>query len=93
MWVIAQVFMPAAPFAALCLLASPWTPAPVDVFLSVATFLTCMSQQFHAWAHMKKSELPAVVDRLQVQQMPPCSGACQCELQGKAADRRLLCGV
>ena len=62
--------MPAAPFAALCLLASPWTPAPVDVFLSVATFLTCMSQQFHAWAHMKKSELPAVVDRLQVQQRP-----------------------
>ena len=72
MWVVAQVFMPAAPFAALCLLASPWTPAPVDVFLSVATFLTCMSQQFHAWAHMKKSELPAVVDRLQVQQMHAC---------------------
>jgi hypothetical protein len=61
-----QVFMPAAPFAALCLLASPWTPAQLDVFLSVATFLTCMSQQFHAWAHMKKSELPAAVDWLQV---------------------------
>lgn len=63
---IVQVFMPAGPFAALCLLASPWTPGPVDVFLSVATFLTAMSQQFHAWAHMKKSELPPVVDRLQV---------------------------
>ena len=25
MWVVAQVFMPAAPFAALCLLATPWT--------------------------------------------------------------------
>ena len=58
--------MPAAPFAALCLLASPWTPPAVDVFLSVATFLMCMSQQFHAWAHMKKSELPAAVDALQV---------------------------
>ena len=72
--------MPAAPFAALCLLASPWTPAPVDVFLSVATFLTCMSQQFHAWAHMKKSELPAVVDRLQVQQMPPSIAMMQCRI-------------
>ena len=75
-WVITQVFMPAAPFAVLCLLASPWTPASVDVFLSVATFLTCMSQQFHAWAHMKKSELPAVVDRLQVQRMQSWSEAC-----------------
>ena len=61
-----QAFMPAAPFAALCLLASPWTPAPADVFLSVATFLNCMSLQFHVWAHMKKSELPPIVDRLQV---------------------------
>ena len=61
-----QVFMPAAPFAALCLLASPWTPGPVDVFLSVATFLTAMSQQFHAWAHMKKSQLPLIVDQMQV---------------------------
>lgn len=68
--------MPAAPFAALCLLASPWTPGPVDVFLPIATFLTCMSQQFHAWAHMKKSELPAVVDRLQVHF--PCLYACVC---------------
>jgi hypothetical protein len=59
------VFKPAAPFALLCLLASPWLPAPVDVFLSLATFLTCMSQQFHAWAHMKRSELPPAVDRLQ----------------------------
>ena len=58
--------MPAAPFAALCLLASPWTPGPLDVFLGVATFLTCMSHQFHAWAHMKKSEPPTNVNRLQV---------------------------
>ena len=61
----AQVFKPAAPFALLCLLASPWAPAPVDIFLSLATFLTCMSQQFHAWAHTKRSELPPIVDRLQ----------------------------
>ena len=60
------MFKPAAPFAALCLAATPWLPAPAEVFLSLATFLTCMSQQFHAWAHMKKSELPPVVDALQV---------------------------
>lgn len=61
-----QVFKPALPFSALCLLASPWLPAPAEVFLSTATFLTCMSQQFHAWSHMKKSELHPIVDSLQV---------------------------
>lgn len=63
---LAQVFMPATPFAALCLAATPWTAAPADVFLATATLLVCMSQQFHAWAHMKKSEVPAAVDALQV---------------------------
>ena len=57
--------MPATPFAVLCLAATPWTPAAADVFLSTATLLVCMSQQFHAWAHMKKSQLPAAVDALQ----------------------------
>ena len=65
-WSIVQVFLPATPFAALCLAVTPWTPAAVDVFLATATLLVCMSQQFHAWAHMKKSELPAAVDALQV---------------------------
>ncbi|BDA48150.1 probable transmembrane protein 189 [Coccomyxa sp. Obi] len=60
-----KVFKPALPFSLLCLLASPWLPAPVEVFLSTATFLTCMSQQFHAWSHMKKSELHPIVDALQ----------------------------
>ena len=65
-YTLVQVFMPATPFAALCLAAMPWTAAPADVFLAMATLLVCMSQQFHAWAHMKKSELPAAVDALQV---------------------------
>lgn len=66
-----QVFKPAAPFAGLCLLLSPWMPAPVEVFLGIATWLTCMSQQFHAWSHMKKSDLHPVVDALQVSLQNP----------------------
>ena len=65
-WPIVQVFLPATPFAALCLAVTLWTPAAVDVFLATATLLVCMSQQFHAWAHMKKSQLPTAVDALQV---------------------------
>ena len=65
-YALVQVFMPATPFAALCLAATPWTAAPADVFLATATLLVCMSQQFHAWAHMKKSQLPAAVNALQV---------------------------
>ena len=63
---LAQVFKPAAPFAALCLLASPWTPSWLDIGLATATMLTCMSQQFHAWAHMKASDLHPAVKQLQV---------------------------
>jgi len=59
------VFAPAAPFTLLCLLASPWTPSWLDVGLATATFLTCMSQQTHAWAHMTPSKLPHVVKKLQ----------------------------
>lgn len=61
-----QVFKPALPFAGACLLASAWLPGWVDVGLAVATGLTCMSQQFHAWAHMKGSQLPSSVMALQV---------------------------
>lgn len=61
-----QVFKPAVPFSAACLLASPWLPAWLDVGLPIATILTCMSQQFHAWAHMKGSQLPGSVQALQV---------------------------
>ena len=57
-----QVFKPALPFVGLCLAASAVLPAWADIWLSTATFFTVMSQQFHAWSHMKRSELhPAVV--------------------------------
>lgn len=67
-----QVFQPAAPFTLICLMASPWTPAWLDVGLSTATFLTCMSQQFHAWAHMKASNLPSAIRILQVGSHQAC---------------------
>ena len=57
-----QLFMPATPFAAV-LLASAAAGAPAwwDVWSSSFLFLACMSQQFHAWSHMKASQLPSVV--------------------------------
>lgn len=61
-----QVFMPAFPFAALCLLATPVLAPTVQIGLSVATAFTCMSQQFHAWAHTKGSRLPGPVKAMQV---------------------------
>lgn len=61
-----QVFKPAAPFAAALFLASPFTPAWWDVWCSTFILLVCMSQQFHAWSHMKKSELPPLVATMQV---------------------------
>lgn len=51
--------------AAAILVACPWLPLSLQAFLPSFTFLCCMSQQFHAWSHMKKSELPAVVLALQ----------------------------
>lgn len=57
-----KVFLPALPFVGVCLAASPLLPGWADVWLSTATFFTVMSQQFHAWSHMKGSELhPAVI--------------------------------
>jgi palmitoyl-[glycerolipid] 3-(E)-desaturase len=41
------------------------TSAEWDVFAATASFFIAMSQQFHAWSHMKKSQLPAVVVALQ----------------------------
>ena len=39
---------------------------PTDlVFVGVFTALVVLSQQFHAWSHMKKSELPAIVLKAQ----------------------------
>jgi palmitoyl-[glycerolipid] 3-(E)-desaturase len=36
-----------------------------EVFSATAIFFIAMSQQFHAWSYMKKSQLPAVVIALQ----------------------------
>ena len=58
--------MPAFPFAALCLAATPVLAPPLQIGLGVATALTCMSQQFHAWAHTKGRRLPGPVIALQV---------------------------
>lgn len=59
-----QVFKPAVAPAALFLALglSGRIPVWAEAFFSSFIFLVCMSQQFHAWSHMKKSELhPAVV--------------------------------
>mmetsp|Transcript_56743 Transcript_56743/g.179374 ORF Transcript_56743/g.179374 Transcript_56743/m.179374 type:complete len:305 (-) Transcript_56743:151-1065(-) len=40
-------------------------PGWLDVFSSTFVALVICSQQFHAWSHMKKSELPPAVDALQ----------------------------
>lgn len=53
-----QVFKPASFPSLIFLVFSPWTSISWNAFSSTFLFLICMSQQFHAWAHMKKSELP-----------------------------------
>ena len=40
--------------------------------MSTFVFLVCMSQQFHAWGHMKKSELPRPVVALQASTLISC---------------------
>lgn len=60
-----QVFKPAAFPAGLFLLLSPVLPPLANVFLPSFIFLVAMSQQFHAWSHMKKSELHPWVVQLQ----------------------------
>ena len=57
--------MPSAPFAAACLAASPWLPGWASMWLATATVSVALSQQSHAWAHMRKSELPAAILALQ----------------------------
>lgn len=61
-----KVFIPALPFAVASLAASPWLPGWACLWLATATTSEVLSQQFHAWAHMKKSELPPAVIALQV---------------------------
>jgi ubiquitin-conjugating enzyme E2 variant len=60
--VLLQVFRPATYPAAALLLLCPFMPLAPASFLPSFAFFCCMSQQFHAWSHMKKSELhPAVL--------------------------------
>lgn len=57
-----QVFKPATYPAAALLAMSPMMPGWWNTWSSSFLFLVCMSQQFHAWSHMKKSQLhPAVI--------------------------------
>jgi len=57
-----KVFAPAAPIAGILLVSSFFAPSAWSIWSSTFLFLACMSQQFHAWSHMKASELhPAVL--------------------------------
>lgn len=60
-----QVFKPAAFAAAFFLAISNLTPLWFNAWVAPFIFFVCMSQQFHAWSHMKKSELPGIVVALQ----------------------------
>lgn len=60
-----KVFAPAAPVAGMMWIASCWNPGTWSAVASTFLFLACMSQQFHAWSHMKKSELPAIIHMAQ----------------------------
>lgn len=57
-----QVFKPMAPFSVAFLAASPVMPVWLGACAGAFMWFVCMSQQFHAWAHMRRSELhPAVL--------------------------------
>eukprot|EP00884_Botryococcus_braunii_P016703 jgi/Botrbrau1/3716/Bobra.0363s0003.1 len=60
-----KVFKPAGVFAAGCCLVSGFMPGWLEVLLGSGTFLTAMSQQFHAWSHMRGSQLSQTVIFLQ----------------------------
>mmetsp|Transcript_25823 Transcript_25823/g.43306 ORF Transcript_25823/g.43306 Transcript_25823/m.43306 type:complete len:347 (-) Transcript_25823:132-1172(-) len=60
---IHKVATPAIPIQALWLMAP--LPGSVDVFLAVFSTMVILSQQFHSWAHTRKSQLPAPVIALQ----------------------------
>ena len=60
-----KVFKPAAPVALALWSLSPWTPGWWSVWSSTFLFLVCMSQQFHAWSHMKRSEMNPLVYQAQ----------------------------
>ena len=65
---VLQVFKPTMPFSAAYLAANSafhFSPT-ANCFIATFVFMVAMSQQFHAWGHMKKSDLPAAVLALQV---------------------------
>lgn len=62
-----KVFKPTMPFSAAYLAANSafhFSPT-ANCFIATFVFMVAMSQQFHAWGHMKKSDLPAAVLALQ----------------------------
>jgi hypothetical protein len=61
-----QVFQPATAPATAIFALGPFVPLGLHAFMPSFLLLVCMSQQFHAWSHMKKSELPGLVVALQV---------------------------
>lgn len=54
---------PAIPITLLMLAIHP--PFFVDIYMSIGTAGAILAQQFHSWAHTKKSQLPAAVKLLQ----------------------------
>lgn len=74
-----QVFQPALAPAAAIFALGPFVPLGLHAFMPSFLLLVCMSQQFHAWSHMKKSELPEVVVALQVR--PAVSLNLHCEFE------------
>ena len=60
-----KVFRPASVPAAMLFAGSFVASPALAVWSSAFLFLACMSQQFHAWSHMKRSELPDIVNILQ----------------------------
>lgn len=63
-----QVCIPTIPFSVAYLAGSTVLGASpaLNCFVATFIFLVCMSQQFHAWGHMKKSQLSKPVIALQV---------------------------
>ena len=66
--ILLQVCIPTIPFSAAWLAGATFLgmPPALNFFVATFIFLVCMSQQFHAWSHMKKSQLSAPVVALQV---------------------------
>jgi hypothetical protein len=61
-----KVFKPFLPVSILYLAVSAGrVHGAVDIFISLFSLLLCMSQQIHAWCHMKLPAVPGVVRYLQ----------------------------